>query len=364
MLNKKNFAGHAPAGLPLMCAVALSTVLGAGELRAQAAESSTPAPLFLTATNATNNALAIVNTRTKEMDFVPTGGAGGASGNAGGVAVSGKLAAVVNFGSSNVTIFQRKGNTMEPMQTVKTTSQPVSVAFGHGHLVVLCLTTAESFPVYGNTVGNNDGIVPLLRADKTAAQIVSYDGGVMYSEKSGDIASLTLSTSGASGLSGPNVSVPLPAAPNNNTPFGMVARGPYVYATIAHSDLETLIVKNQIITTAAGQTPYTDPFGNIIHAPCWNALSGQFLFASDSPGKQLTRFLVSDSNVYLDKLAVTTLSGSPTDLDIKGSLLGVIDGGDGVTSNATLFDMDSEGELTMRFAVKITGAINGAAIMP
>jgi hypothetical protein len=361
MFTKKKFAGHAPAVLPLMCAVAVSTVFGAGELHAQAAK--TPVPLFLTATNGTKNSLAVVNTRTHEMDFVPTGGAGGASGNAGGVAVSGALAAVVNFGSSNVTIFQREGNSMQPVQMVKTTSQPLSVAFGHDHLVVLCLTTAESFPVYGNTVGNNDGVVPLLRADGTAAQIVSFDGGVMYSEKSGDIAQLTLSTAGASGLSGPNVSIPLPAAPNNNTPFGMVARGPYVYVTIAHSDLEALVANAKIVTTAAGQTPYVDLFGNITHAPCWNALSGQFLFSSDSPAKQLVRFLVSDSNVYLDKLGVAMLSGAPTDLAIVGSLLGVIDGGDGTNSDASLFTMDNEGELTLSFAVKIPGAITGAAII-
>lgn len=355
MFTQKKFAA-------MLCAAAASTVVAAGQLYAQAA-ASTPDPLFLTATNGTNNSLAIINTRTKEVDFVPTGGAGGASGNAGAVAVSGKLAAVVNFGSSNVTVFQRRGNTMQPVQTVKTTSQPVSVTFGHGHLVVLCLTTAESFPVYGNTVGNNDGVVPLLRADKTAAQIVSYAGGVMYSEKSGDIAQLSLSTSGAAGLSGPNVSIPLPAAPNNNTPFGMVARGPYVYVTIAHSDLEALVVNGQITVTAAGQTPYTDPFGNIIHAPCWNTLSGQFLFTADSPGKQLSRFLVSDTNVFLDKVNVATLSGAPTDLDSKGSLLAVIDSGDGNNSNASLFDVDAEGELTLRFALKIAGAINGAALI-
>lgn len=362
MLTKKNCAGHAPAVFPLLCALAIAAAPGAGKLHAQAA-AATPAPLFLTATNATNNSLAVINARTQEMDFVPTGGAGGASGNAGGVAVSGNLAAVINFGSSNVTIFQRKGNAMEPIQMVKTTAQPVSVAFGHDHLVVLCLTNIESFPVYGNTVGNNDGTVSLLRADGTAAQVVTYDGGAVYSEKSGDISEVTISTIGASGVSGPNVSVPLPAAPNNNTPFGMSGRGANVYATIAHSDLEALIVNGKIVNTAEGPTPFMDPFGNIIHAPCWNALSGQFLYSSDSPGKQLLRYLVSDSNVFFDKVGVATLAGAPTDLYVAGSLLGVIDGGDGTTSNASLFTIDSEGELTLRFAVKITGAINGAAII-
>jgi hypothetical protein len=248
---------------------------------------------------------------------------------------------------------------------VKTSSQPVSVAFGHNHLVVLGLTTAESFPVDGDNVATaNDGVVQLSRGDKSAAQIVTFDGGSAYTEKSGSIAELNLSTNGMAGLSGPNRPVLLPAAPNNDTPFGIVGRGANVYVAIAHSDLEALVVDGQIISTAAGPTPYKDSSGKIIHAPCWNALAGHFLYASDSPGKQLLRYLVSDSSVFFDKPGAATLGGAPTDLAVQDSLLGVIDGGsDGVNSDVSLFDIDSEGELTLRFAAKIAGPINGAAII-
>ena len=78
---------------------------------------------------------------------------------------------------------------------------------------------------------------------------------------------------------------------------------------------------------------------------------------------QLVRYLVSDQNVLLDKIGVATLTGAPTDLTVQDSLLGVIDGGNGVNSNVTLFDVGSEGELTQRFALKIAAAINGAAII-
>jgi len=98
-----------------------------------------------------------------------------------------------------------------------------------------------------------------------------------------------------------------------------------------------------------------------LHQPCRGLLSGQFLYSADSPGKQLLRYLVSDTNIYLDK-ALASFAGSPTDLYAAGGI-GVIDGGDGTTSNASLFDIDSEGELTLRFAVKIAGPINGAVIM-
>jgi hypothetical protein len=350
--------------VPLMLAIGAGAAFGAEDFQAQARQAKGQDPLFLTMTNGAANYLAVVNANTKEMNFVPTGGAGGASGNAGGVAVEGKLAAVVNFGSSNVTIFVRRGNAMEPTQVIKTSSQPVSVAFGHNHLVVLELTSAESFAVYGNTVEkDNDGVIQLLKGDKSAAQIVTYDGGAVYTEKSGGIAEVDLSTNGMAGLAGPNRPISLPVAPNNDTPFGIVARGANVYATIAHSNLETLIVKGQIASMAASQTPYKDSAGNFLHAPCWNTLSGQFLFSSDSPGKQLLRYLVSDNSIFFDKPAAAKLAGAPTDLDARGNLLGVIDGGDGTASNVSLFDIDSEGELTLRYTARIGSPINGAAIM-
>jgi hypothetical protein len=345
------------ATLPLICAAVVSTAAAAHA--APAAD-----PLFLTATNGSSNYLAIVNSRTHQTTYVATGGSGGASGNAGGVAVSGSLAAVVNFESSNVTIFVRHGNAMEPTQMIPTAAQPVSVAFGSGHLVVLELTAAQSFAVYGTTVETQaDGQTQLLLGDGSAAQIVAYNGGVAYTEKTGSIAEVSLSTEGAPGLGVTNHSVNLPLPPNNNTPFGLIGRGANVYVTIAHSDLEALVVNGQIVSLAQGPQPFTNAAGAIIHAPCWNALSGQFLYASDSPGKQLLRYLVSDTSVFFDKPGVAALSGAPTDITVSGSLLGVIDGGNGSTSDASLFSIDSEGELTLLFAVKIAGPINGAAII-
>jgi hypothetical protein len=356
MLKMRSLTVKTVAALPLICAAVAS---------AATPEAATAAsPLFLTATNGTTNYLAIVDTRTSQVTYVPTGGQGGASGNAGGVTVNGKMAAVVNFGSSNVTIFVRHGDAMQPTQLINTSSPPVSVAFGSDHMVVLGLTTAQSFPVYGDSVvPQADGQVSLLLGDKSAAQIVTYNGGVAYTEKTGSVAEVTLSTEGNPGLGSTNQAVPLPAAPNNNTPFGLIGRGANIYLTIAHSDLETLVVNGQIVSTAVGPTPFTNSAGAIVHAPCWNALSGQFLYAADSPGNQLLRYLVSDTSIFYDKPGVAKLSGSPTDLTVSGSLLGVIDGGNGTISNASLFDIDSEGELTLRFAVKIAGAINGAAIV-
>ena len=322
-------------------------------------------PLFLTITNGPTNFLAVLNTKTFELNYVPTGGQGGAGGNAGSVAVQGTLAAAVNFGSSDVTIFARRGNSMQPVAMLKTTSKPVSVAFGHSHLAVLEQTMVESFTVFGEDVSQDaDGTVGLLKGDKSAAQIVSFDGGFLNSEKSGGVALLKVVTDivGA-GLHGPNVSVMLPASPNNDTPFGMIGRGPNVYVTVAHSNLEALVVDGKIISTAGGPTPYQDQSGGFLHAPCWNALSGQFLYAADTPGKQLLRYLVSNTNVFFDKPAVATFGGGPTDLAADNNLLGVIDSGDGVYSNVSLFNVDPEGELVLRYTTKIVAPINGAAII-
>lgn len=361
MLTKKSPARKALVMFILMFGVTASVAFGADTSEAQSSQT----PLFLTETNSVPNYLVVVNTATRETDYVPTGGNGGAAagGNGGGVAVSGELAAAINYNSLTVTVFRRRGNSMEPVQKVTTTSQPLSVAFGHDHLVVLGTTTAESFPVYGTTVGPNDGIAQLLIGDGSSGQIITYAGGAIYSEKTGNISLLSLSADGAPGISGPNVPVRLPAAPNNNTPLGMIADGPFVYATIAHSDLQALIVNGAIVTTALGPTPFVSPQGSLTHAPCWNALSGHFLFSSDSPGRQLVRYLVSDQNVFLDKAIAATLTGSPSDLAIQGNLLGVIDGGNGVNSDVTLFDVNSEGELTQLFALTIRSAINGAAII-
>jgi hypothetical protein len=362
MFRTKNHSGKLLASLPMFC-VALASL---GPVSAQPATRSGGAPLFLTATNsAPNNMLAVVNANTRETDYVPTGGAGGigSGSNAGAIAVSGELAAVINFGSTNVSIFHRRGASMQPVALIQTAAAPVSVAFGHGHLVVLETTTAESFPVYGNNVAATaDGAVPLVLADGSAGQIVTYAGGVMYQEKTGSVATLGLSTNGSAGLSGPNVPVVLPAAPNNNTPLGMAARGENVYVSIAHSDLIVLVREGKIVSMAAGPAA-ANAAGAIVHAPCWDALSGQFLFSTDSPGKQIVRYLVSDTNIFYDKATVATFAGGATDLAIDQGLLGVIDAGDGTTSNASLFDIGSEGELTLRFAVKIAGPINGAAII-
>ena len=43
------------------------------------------------------------------------------------------------------------------------------------------------------------------------------------------------------------------------------------------------MTNGQIVSTAASPTPFKDASGGFLHAPCWNALSGQFLFSPTAP---------------------------------------------------------------------------------
>src|ERR1017187_3245300 len=108
MFTIKNHTGKFLVTLPVLCVAMASVALAADAAKPLAKQGHGAAPLFLTATNGPVNYLAVINTRTKETNYVPTGGVGGAGGNAGGVAVDGQIAAVVNFGSTNVTIFVRQ----------------------------------------------------------------------------------------------------------------------------------------------------------------------------------------------------------------------------------------------------------------
>ena len=63
--------------------------------------------LVVTASNQATNQLLVYDTAGALVPSIPTGGRGGVSGNAGGIAVLGRTIAVVNFGSSSVSIFDR-----------------------------------------------------------------------------------------------------------------------------------------------------------------------------------------------------------------------------------------------------------------
>src|SRR3974390_603539 len=118
--------------------------------------------LVVTASNASNNQLLVYDTTGAPIQAVSTGGQGGVGGHSGGIAAQGGQVAVVNFGSQNVSIFDLVGHGFQMKQLVPAASNPVSVAFGNGHLYVLGTTKVESHQIFGSHVNSSpDGVSPL-----------------------------------------------------------------------------------------------------------------------------------------------------------------------------------------------------------
>lgn len=330
------------------CAGALVLFLGTtSALRADAGNGA----LIVTASNSSKNQLLVYNSSGQLIQTLATQGAGGVSGNSGGIEVHGNLLAVVNFASQSVSVFQDRDQHFELRRVIHTASKPVSVAFGADHLYILGATTIESHHIfYGTYVDPDaDGVTTLLKADGSAAQVGFLRTQLIVTEKSNMIETVGLFDDGA--VEGPPVPVQnIPA--NVNAPFGLVTRGNNAYVTIAHAD-EIGLVRNGAILTITGSGTQ--------HAPCWLTLSGPFLFSSNSPSMSISRYAVYGQKIVQDAAVAAKVNGAPTDIASSGRLLAVIDG-NGQLSHLSIFKMDEDGNLTLKSVVPIAGAINGVAV--
>jgi hypothetical protein len=320
-------------------------------------------PFVVTASNATANQLLVFSPSGKLLQTLSTNGAGGATGNAGGVQTSNGLIAVVNFGSQSVSIFQVGNNGLSLTQVVPTVANPVSIAFSDDHLYILGATQVESHAIVGNSINPTaDGASRLLVGDGSAAQVGVLTNQIIVSEKSNVIETFDLRADGA--VSGnPTLVAGIPSdagiAVNGNEPFGMVTSGKDAYVTIAHLNQVALVRKDAIVNS--GFTTQT--------APCWATLAGPFLFTSNTASKDLSRFVVHGRNIVLDAAVASpqNFAGNVTDNASGSGLVAAIDGSGGFTgtSHLTIFDMDEDGNLTNAgISGVIPGAINGVAIVP
>lgn len=309
-------------------------------------------PLVITASNASANQLLVYSSTGSLIQTVATRGQGGVSGNAGGVAVrENRMAAVVNFGSKSVSVFQRAGNGFRLGQVISTASSPVSVAFGQDHLYILGTANVESHQIFGFGVNSNpDGVVPLLKADGSAAQVGVLPHSLIVSEKSNAIETVKLGDNNAVEGAATLVSN-IPS--NVDAPFGLVTRGDNAYVTIAHADEISLVRDGAVLTTTGSGTQ---------HAPCWVALDGPFLFSSNSPSMSISRYAVYGRNIVQDAAVAAKLNGSPTDIAHRAGLVAVIDGS-GSLSHLSIFDVDQDGNLTLKGSATIGGPVNGVAIV-
>jgi len=312
------------------------------------------ASLVLTASNATTNELIVMNTAGTVLKRIPTQGQGGVSGNAGGIAASRDRVAVVNFGSSNVSIFQRDegGRGLRLERVIPTLGSPVSVAFGNDHLYVLTTTHVESHRAgpWGVQPGV-DGQAQLLHGDATAAQVGVLKGELIFTEKSNAIESVRLSGDGAV-VGNAALVAAIPA--NVDAPFGLAARGDEAYVTIVHADEISLVRNDTVLATTPSGTQ---------HAPCWVALDGPFLFSANSPSHSVSRYAVYGQKIVQDAAVVTTFTGAPTEIVYRNGLAAVIDAAAGI-SRVTVFKVDEDGNFTSQGVASLsTAATNGLAII-
>ncbi len=341
----------------LMPALAAAAVLALGAATASAADDDHAAsgqPLVLAASNTGTNALMVFSSTGALLRQIPTQGQGGVSGNAHGIAATREHVAVVNFGSSNVSIFGRDdgGRYFRLEHVVPTVGAPVSVAFGGDHLYVLTTTHVESFRIspFG-TSAVADGQAQLLHGDATAAQVGVLNHELILTEKSNAIESVGLSGDGAvSGAA--RLVADIPA--NVNAPFGLATRGDEAYVTIAHADEISLVRDDKVLAVTGSGTQ---------HAPCWVTLAGPFLFSANSPSQSVSRYAVYGQKIVQDAAVVARFIGNPTDIAYRDGLAAVVDAA-GAASRVSVFKVDQDGNFALQGVATLAGtATNGVAIV-
>jgi 6-phosphogluconolactonase (cycloisomerase 2 family) len=333
---------------------ALLGLMVAGTVNAQTGPGWNDDDLIVTSTNTASNELLVYNTHGVLVEQSKTGGTGGVSGNAGGIAQNHDLLAVVNFGSGNVSVFQKSGDgtPLQWKQLVPALTNPVSVAFGRNHLYILTSTYVESHPIDHDGVSSiADGKAQLAIADGSAAQVGVLNGQLIITEKSNAIETVNLTHQGA--VSGPTRLVAnIPS--NVNAPFGLATRGNDAYVTIAHANEISLVRNDSVVTTTGSGTQM---------APCWVTLDGSFLFSANSPSHSVSRYSVYDRKIVQDVAVVASFNGAPTDITYRDELAAVVDA-NGSTSHVSIFNVNGDGDFDLKSSVTINSATtNGIAIV-
>lgn len=272
------------------------------------------------------------------QDTLPTGGAGGASTNAGILQFDRDHGAVANFGSNSITELEREDDLVRIGATVKLASgciKPDSVALSKEHLFVVGATCAET---HAWPSGALEG-APVHLADPSAAQIAVGSTWSAVTLTSGSVLQLPLAKDGA--LSGAQIPIALPATANN-TPLGEAFWGTVLGFTPAHSpDSFAIVDENRTVSPVTGPKP---PYPS--NAPCWVAKGrGNVWYTGNSPGKAISIFFSDDAGGVFYKSI--PLPGNPTDITVShdGRWLAVIYSADG-DAHVAVFSIDVYGGLT------------------
>lgn len=347
------------------CMAAAMLVLAAGGVGVRAQSPGLTFAVVMT-NDADANRIAVYDTATGALlQTLPAHGKGGVGGNARGVRqYNGSLVAAVNNGSNTVALFKRDGNRLRFDKTVTTTSAPVSVDFGNGHMYVAGATTVDSFVLHHDNVGALDGTVWLELAGGGAppagstAQVGVLDRGhLLVTLKTdpdpGTVDIVSLEDGAVSGA--PPTAVSAPAG--TLTPFGFsVYPDGTAFITLAHSDQDGLFRDGAFTSVvAAGQA-----------APCWSTRIGKYVFTANTGSRTISRLIGTGSHIFVDNAVAAEIvtGGSPSDIDGAAGVLGVIDRGAG-QSHLSLFRYNKFGELAASGAPITLGAAtaNGVAIV-
>ena len=300
--------------------------------------------LVLTSTNsASGNSLVVfkldpAGTPSLSWDAtLPTGGLGGAGGNAGILQFKEDFGAVANYGSNTVTRLARYDDFITTAGTLKLASgclQPDSVALTHDHLFVVGANCAESHPWLS---GNADSVVKL--PDSSAGQIAVGRTWGAVTLKSGSVLQLALTRDGA--LSGSATPIALPDTADN-TPLGATFWGDILGFNPAHSpDSFALVNSAREVYPVVGPTPSFPS-----NAPCWIAKGpGNVWYAGNSPGQAISIFFSDgQGGVFYKSIS---LPGVPTDITVSADkkLLAVIYSASG-NGYVAVFSIDGYGDLT------------------
>ena len=291
------------------------------------------------------------------FNTLPTGGKGGAGGNAGAVQFSEDGGAVVNFGSNTVSRIVRDDGSIRlagSFPLAHNCVQPVSVALNERHAFVVGANCAESHSWPSGFLDGSSVSLP----DTSAAQIVAGRSWAAVTLKSGSVLSLGLSRSGA--LNGHSSTVSLPANAND-TPLGAAFWGDVLGINPAHSpDSFAVINKGGHVFPVLGPQPAYP--GN---APCWLAKgAGNIWYSGNSPGQAISIFFSDAQGGRFYKSV--PVAGVPTDVSVApdGKWLAVIfTAADGSGARISVFSIDAYGDLSLAATSEPIGvaSFNGVA---
>lgn len=290
------------------------------------------------------------------LNTVATGGAGGASGNAGAVQFGKEFGVAVNYGSNNISQLSRVGNTIHASKLIplpEGCTAPLSAALSGTQMLVAGTNCAATYTWPAGTASG----APAAVSDSSVAQIVAGETWAGITLKSGSILRLPLNQDGS--LTGQSTPVPL-AAGANDTPLGAAFWGDLLGFNPAHSANSFALVNasGTEFAVPGPQPPYP------ANAPCWLAKGkGNIWYSGNSPGQSISIFFSdAEGGAFYKSVPVP---GTPTDLSVSadGAWLAVIYTADD-GAHAAVYAIDSYGGLSLTATSAPIGvsSFNGVAI--